>query len=397
MSKSSKHLSNRLLGSVFKEIPLSWSQLSHQKTRLAVAMSGISFANILIFMQLGFRATMFDGITNVADSLTGEVFLVNSQDKFIGNQSFSKDQLYRAASVDGVESADALYYSQTSWVNPWTADLTDVTVIAFNPARSLMTLPEVNNNIAAIRQPDTILFDRKSLASLGDVGDAIDRGEQVRTDMGKRRVEVGGVFSLGSTLFKRGHVVTSDVNYLRLFGEASGDEVQVGVISLLPSADIEQTLQQLEFILPNDISVLTRAEFIELEQSYWSKQPAGIIFNFGTVMGFIVGVIIVYQVLYSDVNDHLPEYATLKAIGFSDGRLLMVVFQEAIILGVLGFLPGFLCSTALYGVLGNLTRLAVVMRPDVAIQVFVLTIVMCLLSGAITVRKLQSADPADVF
>ncbi|MEM6449946.1 MAG: ABC transporter permease DevC [Cyanobacteria bacterium P01_D01_bin.105] len=397
MPKSSKRLSKRLLGLVFDEIPLAWSQLSHQKPRLAIAMSGISFANILIFMQLGFRATMFDGITNVADSLIGDVFLVNSQDKFIGNQSFSKDQLYRAASVDGVASADALYYSQTTWINPWNEDLVDVTVIAFNPARSLMTLPEVNNNIDAIRQPDTILFDRKSLASLGDVGDAIDSGEEVRTEMAGRRIEVGGVFSLGSTLFKRGHVVTSDVNYLRLFGESSGDNVQVGVLSLTPTANLTEAIEQLKTILPQDVAVLTREEFIDLEQSYWSKQPAGIIFNFGTIMGFIVGVIIVYQVLYSDVNDHLPEYATLKAIGFSDNRLLLVVFQEAIILGVLGFLPGFLCSTALYGVLGNLTRLAVIMRPDVAIQVFVLTIVMCLLSGAITIRKLQSADPADVF
>ena len=397
MPNSSKRLSTKLLGLVFEEIPLAWSQLSHQKVRLGVAMSGISFANILIFMQLGFRATMFDGITNVADNLTGEVFLVNDQAKFIGNQSFSKEQLYRAASVSGVENADALYYSQTTWVNPWNQDLVDVTVIAFNPARSLMTLPAVNEQISAIYQPDTLLFDRKSLASLGNVGEAIDNNETVRTEVSGRRIEVGGVFALGSTLFKRGHVVTSDANYVRLFGAGSEENVQVGVLSLAPGATSEQVIQQLEAILPEEIAVLSREAFIDLENAYWSKQPAGVIFNFGTVMGFIVGVIIVYQVLYSDVNDHLPEYATLKAIGFSDNRLLGVVFQEAIILGVLGFLPGFACSTALYGVLGNLTKLAVIMRPDVAIQVFVLTIVMCLLSGAITVRKLQSADPADVF
>jgi putative ABC transport system permease protein len=102
-------------------------------------------------------------------------------------------------------------------------------------------------------------------------------------------------------------------------------------------------------------------------------------------------------VLYSDVSDHLPEYATLKAMGYSDRALLQIVFQEALILAVLGFLPGCVASIGMYQLLAHLTRIPLAMRLDVAVNVLVLTMLMCLMSAAIASQKLRSADPADIF
>jgi putative ABC transport system permease protein len=348
-------------------------------------------------MQVGFRAAMFDGVSRVQEHLKGDLFLVNRTGQFLGNKTFSKAQLYRANAIEGIASVDPLYYSRTSWVNPKTKELADVNIIAFNPARSVMDLPEINGQLSTIVQQDTILFDSKSLTSLGPVSELFNAGESVNTEVSGRKLWVGGLYSLGSSLFKQGHIVMSDTNYLRVVGQAGADEVHVGIITLEPGTNPAAVVQGLQRLLPQDIKVLNRQEFIALEQDYWAKQPPGIIFNFGTVMGFIVGIVIVYQVLYTDVNDHLPEYATLKAIGYADLQLLGIIFQEALILGVLGFLPGFACSIGMYGLLGSLTRVAIVMRIDVALQVFVLTLLMCLISAAIAVRKLQSADPADVF
>jgi putative ABC transport system permease protein len=387
----------KLVNRFAQEPSLAWSQLSHQKVRLAVGLAGISFANILIFMQVGFRAAMFDGVSRVQEHLKGDLFLVNRTGQFLGNKTFSKAQLYRANAIEGIASVDPLYYSRTSWVNPKTKELADVNIIAFNPARSVMDLPEINGQLGTIVQQDTILFDSKSLTSLGPVSELFNAGESVNTEVSGRKLWVGGLYSLGSSLFKQGHIVMSDTNYLRVVGQAGADEVHVGIITLEPGTNPAAVVQGLQRLLPQDIKVLNRQEFIALEQDYWAKQPPGIIFNFGTVMGFIVGIVIVYQVLYTDVNDHLPEYATLKAIGYADLQLLGIIFQEALILGVLGFLPGFACSIGMYGLLGSLTRVAIVMRIDVALQVFILTLLMCLISAAIAVRKLQSADPADVF
>lgn len=387
-----------ILGDSFQEIPLAVAQLSHQKVRLLVALSGIGFANILIFMQLGFSALLLDGVTRIHEHLKGDLFLVSKRTKYLGDQPFSKRQLYQAAAVDGVAEASPFYYSaQGTWVNPETKEMTNVVVIAFNPAQPVMDLPEVNQQLEQIKLPDTVLFDSKSQAILGPVTKWLAHRKTITTELSGRRIKVGGTFTLGSSLFKSGHLITSDWNYLRLFGPNSIDEIHVGIITLRPGADPQTVQKNIQAILPDDVTVMTRQEFVKSEIAYWSQNPSGIIFSFGTIMGFIVGVVIVYQVLYSDVNDHLAEYATLKAIGYSGMQLLAVVFTEAIILAVLGFIPGFSCAIGMYMLLGNLTQIPIAMRADVALQVFILTVLMCMISAAIAARKLQSADPADVF
>jgi putative ABC transport system permease protein len=106
---------------------------------------------------------------------------------------------------------------------------------------------------------------------------------------------------------------------------------------------------------------------------------------------------VVYQVLYTDVADHLPEYATLKAMGYSTQRLVEVVLFEAMLLAILGFVPGCVASVGVYKLLTWLTKIPVSLRWDVSSQVFTLTVVMCMFSGVVALRKLASADPADIF
>jgi putative ABC transport system permease protein len=387
-----------LLGNLSQEPPLGWAQLSHQKIRLLVAMTGIAFADILIFMNLGFTAILFEGSALLHRSIKGDLILVSSRTQtLLEGQSFSRRHLYQAAAVEGVASASPLYYSPATWVNPWDKKVSNIIVTAFDPKQPVLDLPQVNQQLEQLKLPNVMLFDSKSQPVLGPVVESFAQGKTITTEMSGRRVKVGGLFSLGSHMFVNGHVITSDWNYVRLFGSNSLENLHVGVITLKPGANPQSMIKNIQARLPNDVQVITRQDFINMEVGYWSAHIAGIMFNFGTIMGFIVGIVIVYQILYSDVNDHLPEYATLKAMGYSDISLLSVVFQEAILLAVLGFLPGFGISIGMYALLGNLTRIPLVMRPDVALQVFMITAVMCLISAAVAMRKLQSADPADVF
>jgi putative ABC transport system permease protein len=387
-----------LLGDLFVDPPLGWAQLRHQKLRLIVALAGIAFADILIFMQLGFKALLLDGSTLVHKNLRGDLVLVSQRTKsLLEGQAFSRRHLYQAAAVEGVASASPLYFSFGGWVNPWKKEVNNIAVIAFDPAQPVFNLPDVNQQLNQIKLQNVVLFDSKSQPDLGPVAESFTQGQNITTEISGHRVKVGGIFTLGSSIFTRGHVVTSDWNYLRLFGADSIDKIHVGVLTLKPGADAQNVIKNIQTSLPSDIKAITRQEFIDQEQAYWAADPAGVIFNFGTIMGFIVGVVIVYQILYSDVNNHLSEYATLKAMGYTDMSLLVVVFQEAIILALLGFIPGFACSIGMYGLLGNLTRIPILMRLDVALQVFTITVVMCLVSAGVAMRRLQSADPADVF
>ena len=195
-----------------------------------------------------------------------------------------------------------------------------------------------------------------------------------------------------------GNLITSDSTFLRLFPERQPHEIDIGLLKLKANTDIQQVRSALQARLPKDVLVLTLDQLTTREKNYWANgSPIGFIFGIGTLIGFIVGLVIVYQILYSDVSDHLPEYATLKAMGYSDNYLVSVLVQEALILAVLGFFPGFMLSTGLYLVTKSATLLPIGMTLSRALLVLVLTIIMCTASGGVALRKLQSADPADVF
>jgi putative ABC transport system permease protein len=146
------------------------------------------------------------------------------------------------------------------------------------------------------------------------------------------------------------------------------------------------------------VEVLTRDEFIQREVDYWSKAtPIGYVFGFGVIVGLTVGGIIVYQILFADVSDHVREYATLKAMGYTDGFLSRVVLQEALLLAVLGFLPGLALAALLYRTVGAATQLPMAMTPGRLAGVLALTVGMCCLAAAMALRRVRSADPAEVF
>ncbi|MEO0826350.1 MAG: ABC transporter permease DevC [Cyanobacteria bacterium J06639_16] len=391
--------------------PLGWAQLSHQKTRLIVALTGVAFSNILIFTQLGLRALLFEGITLLPEALDGDLFMMSAFAPTIDFGSFPRVYLYQADAVEGIALASPIYLSSANWVNPLDLEATDepqpgsgfnlfanrVKIVAFNPAQPVMAIPEINQQLSRLNEPDAVLYDRLSQDKLGPVADLLDQRGEVLSVMNNRRVRVVGLFNLGSTLFDNAHIVMSDWNYARRNGLASLDNVSVASLRLEPGADLEAVRSRLQAQLPEDLKVLTKTELVTLEQNFQESFPNGKVLNFGAAMGFVVGVVIVYQVLYTDVSEHLPEYATLKAMGYSDTALLGVVLQEALILAVLGFIPGYFASYGVYGLLTWLTRIPLTMKAHVVLQVFLLTLVMCILSSAIAMNKLRSADPADVF
>lgn len=403
-----------LLKNFHFETPLAWSQLSHQKVRLLVATTGVCFANILMFTQVGLLKMLTEGTTKLHESLGGDLFLVSSFSPTLRwNTSFPRAYIYQASAVNGVANAVPIYLGTGEWVNPQYFLATNkddsslktmsrfgkqVRIIAFNPVKSkALNLPDVKRQINKLKIPNSILYDSQSQSSLGEVPQIFRERGKVTTVVDNHRTHIVGLFEMGSTLFTNGNVVMSDWNYAQRRGDEILNQVSIGTIFLKPEANINTVKAKLKAILPPDIEIHTREELIEKEQKFESSEPNGIVLRFGTVVGFVVGVIIVYQVLYSDINDHISEYATLKAMGYSDNYLLFVVIQEAVILAVMGFLPGFITSVGLYQLLVTLTKIPLAMRASVAIQVFILTVVMCIVSGAIATNKLRSADPADIF
>lgn len=324
--------------------------------------------------------------------IDGQILKINT---LVGEQVNTSQGIVELGRTDRMYAIAEVYETDVGMVE--VGDKADVAVLAFDPARPVLNLPDVNQQIDRIKLPDKVLVDRQARPDLGAIAQAFDNGETVTTEISGRRISVSGMFDFGSTLFVEGFLITSDWNYLRLYGADSIENVKVGVLNIDSGENPATVKARVKASLPDIVSVMTHEEFVAAEKEFWDENhPAGTIFNFGVAMGFVVGVVIVYQVLFADVNDHLAEYATLKAMGFPDKSLLVIVFQEAIILAVLGFIPGFGVSIGMYALLESLTQMPLAMGSEVA-AIFVLTVTMCLVSSAIAIRKLQSADPAEVF
>lgn len=382
-----------------RKIPLSWFQLTRIPSRLLVAMTGIAFADFLMFIQIGFESALYKSNTLIHESLKADLVLMSPQAQNIGNmETFPRRRLSQAMNFEGVSSAQPFYSEVGNWKNPENQQQAELLFFAFNPAQSVLNLPGIEQNLEKLKLTDTIIFDRFSDGEYDTTLERLENGEEITTEIEQRQVTVAGLFSLGASFAGDSNAIVSDLTLLRLFPGKNLSEVNAGLIQLKPNVDPQQMAKILEANLPNDVKVLTLEEFIDFEKKYWADStPIGFIFAIGTGIGFLVGLVIVYQILYADVSDHLPEYATLKAMGYSDTYFLGVVLQEAVILAVLGFLPGFAISVGLYQLAQGATLLPIVMTTRRAVLILLATIVMCTLSGTLALRKLSAADPAEIF
>jgi putative ABC transport system permease protein len=384
---------------IFRNIPLAWLQLKREKSRLMVAMAGIAFADMLMFIQLGFQTALYDSNTQLHQTINADLVLISPQGRnIVSLDTFPRRRLYQALSFEGVTSAEPLYTDFVDWKNPQTNLKTSILLLGFNPKKTAFLIPEVEKNLEKLKMPDILLFDRGSRGNYTTAIADLEQGKTVSTEARERKLNIKGLFLSGASFAADGNVITSDLNFHRIMTSRDPSQVSAGLIQLKPGIDPQVMAQVLQKNLPHDVRVLTKAEFINFEKQYWSENTSiGFIFTMGTAIGFVVGVVIVYQILSGDGAEHTAEYATLKAMGYQDSYLLTVVFQEALILAFLGFLPGSAIAVSLYALTRNATNLPLFMTMSRAITVLILTIMMCLISGGIATRKLRAADPADIF
>ena len=383
---------------MFRKTPIAWFQLMKERTRLAVALAGIAFADMLMFVQLGILDSLFDSSTQAHQNLQADLVLINPQfETLFYVKEFPRERLQQTLAYEGVKNVRPLYINTAQWRNPETRLSRGILVWGIDPANPPFDFPEVNQHLEQLKLLDRVLFDRASRPEYGAIPQLWQQQGTVAAQVNDKNVETVGLFTLGTSFGADGNIITSDSTFLQLFPNQQPNQIAVGLIELEPGTDVQQLQSSLQANLPNDVKVLTPAEFAQTEIDYWGSQGIGFIFGLGVVVGFVVGIVIVYQILYSDVSDHLPEYATLKAMGYSDRYLLGVLLQEALLLAVLGYIPGFLLSLGLYQITYAATLLPIGMKLQRAGLVLLLTIIMCAVSGAIAVRKLQAADPADIF
>ena len=384
----------------FRRVPLAWANLVHNKVKLAASLAGITFAVALMFMEMGFYNALLDGMVGLLRKFDADLILTSRTRYTIGfKESFSRRHLNEALQFQDVLAANPIYIEtrMARWRVLDSGLQIPVRVVAFRLADEAFTDQEIQAQTAALQVPNSALFDRSGKARLYGrprIGDV--------TELSDRRLHVVGEFGLGADFLNDGNLVMSDRNFLNYFADRRGADpeslpVDIGLIKVRRGTT-DRVKASLKEALPPSVEVFTKDQFIHNEKQFWLQNtPVGFVFWLGMVFGFVVGVVICYQILFSEISSYIREYATLLAIGYRRVDLVQVVLLEALYLAVMGFVAGTVVSFVCYRVIQELTSIPFILSTCRVTLIFAFTLLMCLISACLAIGKLWSAAPADLF
>jgi putative ABC transport system permease protein len=377
---------------------LAWLNLTHNKRRLAVSVVGVLGTVLMMFMQVGFRNALLDGQMALLERLRTDLVVLSKQTRTLAAPTaFSRRCLSQALAVAGVVAAQPLYSASTTWKKPHEHGAHAIRVLAVDPTAAVLLFPELERDREALRWADTALFDVRSKSYYGKVAPGM------QTELARRTLRIVGLFTLGTDFIHDGNLLMSDRNFGKFFphrlsAEGALRRVDIGLLQLAAGVDPLSIQRAVLQVVPADVVVLTKTQVRAQERDYWqNRTPIGFVFTLGTAVGFVIGMMICYQILFTDVMDHLPQFATLKAIGYTHQQLIAVVLQEALLLACVGFLPGVGLTHVLYTVLAGLTGLPFFLTVWRVGLVLLLTIALAMVAGITAVRRVLSTDPAEVF
>ncbi|QEG35247.1 FtsX-like permease family protein [Bythopirellula goksoeyrii] len=420
--------------------PLAWKNLVHNKVRTTIGVAGVSFAVILIFMQLGFLGGIIHTATQIYDALEFDLMLRSPAYLHLTEaRSFPRSRVFQAASLPEVEHAQPFYLGLSEWQAPAAAkpgpsddsslspesaleaegDWRAIITMGTDPQDPAFNREDINQEARKLSDATFVLVDVKSKKEYGPANkekfSEADIGAE--TTLGPQRVRIVGLFELGTGMASNGACLTNPAGYIRACPWQTIDDVTFGLLKLKDPEEAESVRQKLLDIygIPSsneqsglslapvnqsntNVEILTRQQALDREEHRWVHEtPLGQIFTLGVWVALFVGVAIVYQVLSTDIANMMGEYATLKAMGYGAKYLTKVVLMQAVLLAVVGYIPSLIISWGLYRLVEHLSGMPMNMTPGIAALVLVLAIVMCVLSGLAALRKLYQADPADLF
>lgn len=374
-----------------QRIPVAWFMLVHRKGRFALSMLGIAFSVVIMFMEIGFFNGINDSQARLATLLDADLVLMNKgRYNLLEADRLNRIRMQQALALEGVAEATPLYEGDQLVINPETGMAQAIAVIAFPPESRPLKLPNLAEFSAQLRIKGNILYDRMSRDLYGNIrpGSALT--------VGGAPARVVGLVEMGPTIRSDGTILMGDQTWND--SKASADLVSMGLLKLQPGADLETVRKNIRARLGDEVLVMTPEEIRQREVDFTATAtPAGGVFAIGLVVGFLIGLIICYQILFNEISDNMPQYATVKAVGFSKAYLVSLVMQQAVLLAVFGYLPGLAGGLMLYHFIESSTSILMFISVPRGLLIFILTLIMCAVSGLLAVRKVMRADPAEVF
>jgi putative ABC transport system permease protein len=389
---------SRLLQAIFGRLPIGWLQLTHNRTRFAAALAGVAFANVLVFVQLGIMNSMGAATLRPYDFFQADIMIsADDANSLADGGNVARQWLLQAIADPDVTDGMGLFLANVAW-DRGEKDIS-LSTFGVDPVKPGLINPAIAADLALLQVQDAAILDRLARGLTKDEAAGVRPQTPLAFEAHGRTVVAYTTFAGGGGFGGDGYMLVSDQTFLSLFPARSSAAPDHILLTLRPGADVQATVTRLRSLISDpSLRIRSYAQAAQDDLTYQqTRRPTGIIFGFGVLIGVLVGLVIVYQVLSTDVADHLREYATFKAMGYGPGFFLGVVFEEALVLGIMGFIPGLIVGTAILTLMGKITTLPLGMSVSMAVSVFIGTVVFSALSGAIATRRLAAADPADLF
>ncbi|NER20397.1 MAG: ABC transporter permease [Symploca sp. SIO1B1] len=415
-------------------VSLARKNLIEDIPRFIVAQAGIMFAVSLVALQTG----IFNGFTRstaqLIDNADADIWVASEKLVQIElTMPIPLTHLIQAQKVEGVERAEALISRSALWV-PVEGELAVVRVLGFDPQGQLFTPNNITQGtLQNLKKPYSVMLDQANLKSLhvesiGDVGRVNSLpAELVGLTTGNNSI-VSSAFMFTSLENAKAYLTsgrTSEISCqlpsagkelvctnsfagtanLEATTEApnppeklvSSDVISYILIRAKPGEDLQALKEKLETTIP-DIHAYTHDEFTEKNRIFWQQRTGiGFILSLGAAVGVMVGTIIVGQILYSSVSDHLKEFGTLKAIGASNGTIYGVIIEQALWMSILGYTPSMLICYGVASWAFTTQGILILITPVSAIAILGVTVTMCVGSAIFAIQKVTRLDPAVVF
>lgn len=387
-----------LLQRLFGRLPIGWLQLTHSRTRFAAALAGVAFANVLVFVQLGIMNSMGAATLRPYDFFQADIMISASDASTLTDGgNVARQWLLQAMGDPDVSDGMGLFIANV----PWDRGEKDISLTTFgvDPVKTGFLSRDITGDLNLLRVQNAAILDRLARGLAKEEAASIRPQTPLSFETQGRTITAYATFAGGGGFGGDGYMLVSDQTFLSLFPTRSSSAPDHVLLRLRPGAETETVIARLKTLISDpSLRIRSYQEAAQEDLRYQqTKRPTGIIFGFGVLIGVLVGIVIVYQVLSTDVADHLREYATFKAMGYGPRFFLGIVFEEALVLGIMGFIPGLVVGTTILTLMGKITTLPLGMTPSMAVTVFLGTIIFSALSGAIATRRLGAADPADLF
>lgn len=388
----------RLLQRLFGRLPIGWLQLTHNRMRFAAALTGVAFANVLVIVQLGIMNSMATATLRPYEFFRADI-MISADDANALNEGENVARQWLLQAMADPEVTDGIGLFVTNL--PWNRGEQDISLTTFgiDPARPGFLNPEIAAQAGLLEVGDSALIDRLARGIPREEAASIRPQTPLSFETKSRTLTLYGTFAGGGGFGGDGYMIVSDQTFLALFPDRRSTAPDHILLALRPGADVQAAVTRLKRLVSDpSLRIRSYADAAQEELAYQqTRRPTGVIFGFGVLIGVLVGLVIVYQVLSTDVADHLREYATFKAMGYGPRFFMGIVLEEAMILGVLGFIPGMIVGSTILKVMATVTTLPLQVTASMAVVVFLGTVVFSTLSGMIATRRLAAADPADLF